>query len=180
MRCENKAIYHRDFNYLACRFYADSISKNDRLDAATADCFTTKGRRISIKDKIKSNLCYLGEGNPKTLVFVTQKGHISGKIMKSIQHRLPKEIEQLKKELETGSNIGRIIETNNVFFVVYRKSYRTKVSREQFEELLKTVSVQLKPHKLKTTNEDIPQFYDLVCKYFPDIDFRTSSEWPFK
>ena len=47
--------------------------------------------------------------------------------MKSIQFRLPKQIEQLKKELQTNNDIGRIIETNDVFFVVYRKVFEQKL-----------------------------------------------------
>lgn len=130
------------------------------------------------KERIKKdNLFNIHSPRRYTLAFITQGGHISGKVMKGIKFRLPNIIEELKLKIKENNNIGEVIKIGSVIFVVYRKHYNSRVSLEQFENILSEVSEELNKYKLKTTNEDLPQFRELIEKHLPNIEYRYSSEW---
>ena len=127
-----------------------------------------------------SNIFNLETPRKKILVFITQGGHLSGKIMKGIDFRLPKVIEELKEELSKDNSIGRIFEIRDIIFVIYKKHYNTKITSDQFNKLLQKSSSILNNYKLKITNEDWPSFKDIIIQNIPDIEYRESSEWPYK
>ena len=131
------------------------------------------------KEKIrKDNLFNMEEPRRKILAFITQGGHISGKVMKGIEYRLPARIKQMKAILPQNNKIGDVIETDYVVFVVLRKHYNTKVSEKNFEEVIEKALPKISNQLLKTTNEDWPQFEHIIRKHIPNIEYRFSSEWP--
>lgn len=134
---------------------------------------------MRINKKINdSNLFNLEESKKKILVFTTQAGHLSGVIMKAIDFRLPTRIEVLKDELKINNEIGRVIETDYVVFIVLRKHYNSKVTEKQFQEILLKALPKLEGIQLKTTNEDWKQFEHIVKSAIPSIEYRESSAWP--
>ena len=64
----------------------------------------------------------------KILAFITEKGHISGNIMKGIEFRMPRVITQLQNWIQDSRGFGDILVLDNVVFVVYRKHYNSKVN----------------------------------------------------
>lgn len=129
---------------------------------------------------MESNLFNVESPSKFKLVFITQKGHITGNIMKGMDFRLPRTVEKLKEKLEEKNEIGDVIIINNSVFVIYRKHYNSRVSEQEFEKVLKKALPSLSGMQLKTTNEDLPQFQKIILKYLPDIEYRESSEWPHK
>ena len=131
------------------------------------------------KDEIrKNNLFNIEQPHRKILAFVTQGGHLSGQVMKNIDYRLPARIEKMKTILVEQNEIGSVIETDYVVFIVLRKHYNTKMSEKTFEDVLVKALPNISDILLKTTNEDWPQFEHLIRKYIPTIEYRLSSEWP--
>lgn len=131
------------------------------------------------KDRIrKDNLFNMEKPIRKILAFTTQGGHISGKVMKGVEYRLPARIEQMKAILPQNNKIGDVIETDYVIFIVLRKHYNTKVSEKSFEEVIEKALPKISNQLLKTTNEDWPQFEHIIRKHIPNIEYRFSSEWP--
>lgn len=116
----------------------------------------------------------------RILVFITQAGHISGHIMRGIAYRRPTAIEELQKELEKDNTIGRVIYIDHFIFVIYRKHYNSKVSLKEFERIISPIANEINEFPLKRTLEDMTQYKDLVDKYFPSIEYRYSSEWPYE
>lgn len=127
-----------------------------------------------------SNLFNVENPSKFKLIFITQKGHLTGKIMKGMDFRQPKIIEELKVKLEEKNEIGDVIIIKNNVFVIYRKHYNSRVDGQQFEKILKKALPSLSGMQFKTTNEDLPQFQKIILKYLPDIEYRESSEWPHK
>lgn len=127
-----------------------------------------------------NNVFNLETPRKRILAFITQGGHLSGKIMKGIEYRIPKAIIKLKEELQKDNSIGRIIEINDIIFVIYRKHYNSKVTVDKFDKFISDLEPELNKYKLKITNEDLPQFKEILEKYIPTIEYRASSEWPYK
>lgn len=126
-----------------------------------------------------SNIFNLETPRKKILVFITQGGHLSGKIMKGIDFRLPAVITKMKEELANDNSIGRVFEIRDIIFVVYKKHYNTKLTTAQFDKFLEKIAQQLNQNNLKITNEDWPNYKDVIIKYIPTIEYRESSEWPY-
>lgn len=113
----------------------------------------------------------------KILAFITEKGHISGNIMKGIDFRMPRAISELNNWMQDSRGFSDILITDHVVFVVYRKHYNSKVNDKDFIKLLDKVAPQLQDYKLRITNEDLPQFKNLITQYFPDIAYYERSNW---
>lgn len=123
------------------------------------------------------NLFTYKDKNQKFLVFATLGGHITGTIMKNIDYRMPQEIERFKSWLAEGRSIGDVFVSKFVVFFVYKKHYNSKIKNDQFETLLEKKTEFLKPLKLATTNEDLPQFKEMIKKHIPNIEYRDTSKW---
>lgn len=120
--------------------------------------------------------------NPKLnmLVFITQGGHKTKTLMKNIEFRTPKRIEKLHEILKNNkTEIGDVIFIDDVVFVILRKHYVSKVSEKEFERVILEALPKLEHLNLKTTNEDWPEFQNIILKYIPNIELRESSEWPY-
>lgn len=126
------------------------------------------------------NLFNLEEPRKHILVFITQKGHISGSIMRGIAYRRPGVLDCLQEELKVNNKIGRVIIIGHFIFVIYRKRYNSKVSIRGFDSLLENIADELNQYELKRTLEDMTQFKDTVDKHLPTIEYRYSSEWPYE
>jgi hypothetical protein len=113
----------------------------------------------------------------KILAFITEKGHISGNIMKGIDFRMPRAINELNNWMQDSRGFSDILITDHVVFVVYRKHYNSKVNDKDFTKLLDKVAPQLQDYKLRITNEDLPQFKNLITQYFPNIIYYERSNW---
>lgn len=125
------------------------------------------------------NLFEIEYPRKKILAFVTQGGHVSGEIMKNIEFRMPKVIEQFKKRASDGLEIGDVLILQDCVFVVYKKHYNSKILKEKFEIILNKVAPELNEFSLKTTDEHLPEFKDLILNYLPDIEFRKTSKWDY-
>ena len=101
--------------------------------------------------------------------------------MKGMDFRLPRIVEELKVKLEEKNEIGDVIIIKNNVFVIYRKHYNSRVDEgNNLKKILKKALPSLSGMQFKTTNEDLPQFQEIILKYLPDIEYRESSEWPHK
>lgn len=117
------------------------------------------------------------EKDVRILAFTTEKGHVSGELMKNIKFRLPREIEKLHTWIEEGQEIGQILITNHVVFVVLKRHYNSRLKREEFEAILKKIAPRLEPLKLKTTTESLEEYKDLVLDYVPHLKYYSTSKW---
>jgi hypothetical protein len=113
----------------------------------------------------------------KILAFTTQGGHVSGKLMKQIEFRSPEVIDKLKDKISQGNSIGDVIVIDTFIFVVYKKHYNTKMNRDKFEAVLKIAAPNINKYRTKITNEDWPDYQDLILQYIPSIEYRETSEW---
>lgn len=113
----------------------------------------------------------------KIVAFITQGAHVSGKIMKQIEFRDPDVIIELKNKIANNSNIGDVIAIGAYVFVVYKKHYNTKMNTEKFEAALKIAAPIINKYKTKITNEDWPDYKELILQYIPSIEYRETSEW---
>lgn len=123
------------------------------------------------------NLFTYKDRDQKFLVFATLGGHLSGTIMKNIDYRMPQEIQRFKNWLAEDRSIGDVFVSQFVVFFVYRKHYNSKINSDQFKELLEQKSEFLKPYKLATTDEDLPQYKEMIKQYIPHIEYRETSKW---
>jgi hypothetical protein len=149
-----------------------------RPEAAVPWMLDSQGRHRSfIRKGVLMNLFTYKDLDQKFLVFATLGGHLSGTLMKNIDYRLPKEIQKFKDWLDEGRSIGDVFISKYVVFFVFRKHYNSKVKEDQFEALLKQNTDQLKSLKIATTNEDLPQYKELIQKHIPNIEYRDTSKW---
>lgn len=123
------------------------------------------------------NNIFVYDNSSKVLAFITEKGHVSGNIMKGIEFRSPKVIDSLRNWIEDKRGFGDIFVSDYVVFVVYRKHYNSKVTDKDFETLLQKVTPQLQSHNLRITNEDLPQFKNLITQYLPNVTYYERSNW---
>jgi hypothetical protein len=117
------------------------------------------------------------EPNVKLLAFTTEKGHLSGTLMKNIDFRLPNEILALKEKVDSGLKTGDVFVSRHTVFVVLRKHYNTKIKLEDVDKMLSKISADLSLYHLKTTNEDYPQLQELLIKHIPHLQFADTSAW---
>lgn len=121
------------------------------------------------------NLFEIETPRKKVLAFITQGVHLSGDIMKAINFRNPRVIEKLKKNKENYKT-GDVIEIDNYIFVVYKKHFNSRIDEKDFENLLKNISF-ISPDELKTTNEHLSEFEDLIKYRLDGIEFRETVRW---
>jgi hypothetical protein len=117
------------------------------------------------------------EPDKRILAFTTQKGHLSGDLMKNIDFRLPREIEDLKKWLEVERQIGDVFISRYVVLVVLRKHYNSKLTKESFNMTLQKALPILEQFKLKTTFESYAEFQNEILNNLPALEICETSAW---
>jgi len=120
---------------------------------------------------------FIYEKHKKTLAFIDLKGHLSGRLMKNIDYVQPRVIEELKKTiLESGNEIGKIIQIRDYVFVTIRNHYNSKVDLNKF----KTIMQKLEPQNIyKTTAENYTECLDVIKEVdLPyTLEVYETSEW---
>lgn len=109
------------------------------------------------------------EPDKTILFFVTQSGHLSGDLLKNLEDRAPRVVEEMRAEIEKDNTIGRYftLRDGRFGFLITRKHYNTKPNEAEFIKMLGN-KVPARIHK--TTLETHP-VYAKVLKEFalPDI-----------
>lgn len=123
---------------------------------------------------------FLWEPHIQTIAFTTESGHITGTLMKNINFRQPEIIKELRRKVnETKPRTGDVITIKHYSFIILRKHYNTKLTEDTFSNAIKKALPCLEAFsRFKTTDEDFPQFVDILQKQIPRLEVRTKSGWP--
>ena len=122
------------------------------------------------------NVFIIESPRKRTLAFATSGGYITGKLLKQIDFRQPNVIKQYK-QLAQNSKIGDVLCVNGYVFVLVKKHYANKLTEKDFTKILKDNADKLNEYELKTTNDDYPQYKELILKYIPNLEYRETGEW---
>lgn len=129
------------------------------------------------------NVFLLEYPSKQTLAFTTQGGHLSGKLMKNIDFRRPEIIKQFQEVVKQKTpQIGEVITIQNYSFLILRKHYNSRLNTVAFTQAIAAALPALKTagflDNLKTTDEDFPEYMEILKSLIPNIEIRPESGWP--
>lgn len=116
------------------------------------------------------------EPQKTTLFFLTQGGHLSGDLLKSLEYRAPQIVKEMQEELAKDNTIGRYFELRGGIygFLVVRKHYNSKPDAGQFASMLRSL-----PARTFKTTLETHEVYAKVLKELalPTIEIYNTSLW---
>ena len=118
---------------------------------------------------------YLFKWKPekKTLFFITQSAHASGKALKNLQEVAPSVLEKVQSMCaDIKPDIGEVIILPMYVFIVSRKHYASKHDLDLVRQGLD----KLKEHSIKMSSEDFPSIVEIARNY-PNIEIKSISNW---
>ena len=116
------------------------------------------------------------EPHKRILFFITQGGHLSGDLMKSLAERNPQVLLELHQELAKDNSIGRYftLENDRYGFLIVRKHYNTKPNAAEFMKMLGSLPKVMH----KTTLETHPVYAKVLQELqLADVEIYETSLW---